>query len=65
MKILFDDGEILMVTREWLESTSQTKMANASLMIANIARSGLCVIMGIGLSCTSDHFAVQIVIVLI
>ena len=43
MKMLFDDGEILIVAKEWLESPAQTKMANASLMIANFARSGKCI----------------------
>ena len=40
MEALFKDGEALAVAKMWLEGTSQLRMANAALIIANLARSG-------------------------
>ena len=42
MTVLFQESEILSVAMKWLEATStQLLMANAALIIANIARSGM------------------------
>lgn len=40
MEALFEDGEVLRVAKGWLEGTAQLRMANAALIIANLARSG-------------------------
>lgn len=41
MEVLFEDGNLLRIAKEWLtDSSSQLRMANASLIIANMARSG-------------------------
>lgn len=43
MEALFNDGETLAIAKGWLEGThssSQLRMANAALIIANLARSG-------------------------
>lgn len=42
MEALFKDGEIITVAKRWLEDThsTQLQMANAALIIANLARSG-------------------------
>jgi hypothetical protein len=41
MEAVFGDGETLTVVRSWLGGTySQLRMANAALIIANLARSG-------------------------
>lgn len=40
MEALFKDGEVLRVAKWWLEGTEQLRMANAALIIANLARSG-------------------------
>lgn len=40
MEALFKDGEVLKVAIGWLEGTTQLRMANGALFIANLARSG-------------------------
>lgn len=44
MKVIMDAGEVLNVARSWLEGTessTQSQKANAALIIANMARSGM------------------------
>ena len=44
MEAVFEDGEILTIAKKWLEeahSPTQFQMANAALIVANLARSGM------------------------
>lgn len=43
MKVIFEDNETVPRLKEWLEAPTQFHMANAALLIANVARSGTSV----------------------
>lgn len=40
MEAIFEDNETLPQIKAWLEAPTQFHMANAALVVANIARSG-------------------------
>lgn len=40
MEILYEEGNTLLQAQEWLKSSLQLHMANAALIVANMARSG-------------------------
>ena len=40
MQVIFEDTETLQLTKRRLEASTQLHMANAALVVANMARSG-------------------------